>query len=74
MVDNLINIPSYKQEANYRYKMPKMQLHLEGKGKNTRTNITNMIDVAKALNVNTIYPLKFIELQCGTRSIYEKSE
>ena len=53
MVDIKINIPSYKEEANYRYQMPKMQLEIQGRGGNIRTTILNMVDVAKALNVNT---------------------
>jgi hypothetical protein len=48
-----LNIPSYVQDTNYRYQMPVMKLKIEGRGKNIRTNIENMVDISKALNVNT---------------------
>ena len=53
--------------------MPKMVLRVEGKGKNIRTNITNLCEVDKALNVNTDYPLKFIGLEIGSRIIHEEN-
>jgi translation initiation factor 5 len=68
-----LNIPSYVQDTNYRYQMPVMKLKIEGRGKNIRTNIENMVDISKALNVNTEYPLKFIGIELGSRIIYEKN-
>ena len=50
-----------------------MILKIEGKGKNIRTNITNLSEVAKALNVNIDYPLKFIGLELGSRIIHEEN-
>jgi translation initiation factor 5 len=53
MTDNkLINIPSKVQDVNYRYKMPKMILKIEGKGNGIKTNITNLVDVAEALRLD----------------------
>lgn len=53
MADNkVVNIPSTIQDSNYRYKMPKMILKIEGKGNGIKTNITNLVDVATALDVD----------------------
>jgi hypothetical protein len=46
-----VNIPSTIQEANYRYRMPRMTLKIESKGNGVKTNITNLPEVAKALDV-----------------------
>lgn len=49
------NIPSYAyaEDPFYRYKMPKMILKTEGKGNGIKTNIVNLVEVAKALRVPT---------------------
>lgn len=53
MTDNkVVNIPSTIQDHNYRYKMPRMILKIEGKGNGIKTNITNLVDVAIALDVD----------------------
>lgn len=44
-----MNIPSYIEDTNYRYQMPKLQLKIEGKGNGIRTNIVNLLDISKAL-------------------------
>lgn len=46
-----INIPSTIQDVNYRYRMPKMIIKSESRGNGVKTNITNLVDVAKALDV-----------------------
>ena len=44
----------------HRYKMPKMILKIEGKGNGIKTNIVNLVEVAKSLRVPTAYPLKYM--------------
>ena len=34
-------------DAFYRYKMPKLQSRVEGRGNGVKTNICNMVDIAK---------------------------
>lgn len=46
----MINIRRDVQDSFYRYKMPKLQAKVEGKGNGIKTLIVNMVDVAKALH------------------------
>lgn len=61
-----INIPSYIDDPEYRYKMPKMVLKTEGKGNGIKTNLVNLLDVAKALRTRIEYPLKFMGYELGS--------
>ena len=62
------NIPSYVEDPFYRYKMPKMILKTEGKGNGIKTNIVNLVDVAKSLRVptdcNAMKTKKYKKLKC----------
>lgn len=62
----MINIPSTIHDPSYRYKMPKMNLKVEGKGNGIMTNVTNLDEVAKALRVPVVYPLKFFGIELGS--------
>ena len=53
-------------KGNFRYKMPKMVLKVEGKGNGIMTNVTNLDEVAKALRVPVPYPLKFFGIELGS--------
>lgn len=68
-----VNIPSYIEDINYRYKMPKIQFKIEGKGNGIKTNIMNMADIAKALRVNTDYPLKYMGIELGSQIQYKEN-
>lgn len=48
----MINIPSYIEDINYRYKMHKMVIKIEGKGNGIKTNLVNLIDVAAKLQTD----------------------
>lgn len=67
-----LNIPSYIEDPNYRYQMPACVLKIEGKGNGIKTNIVNMVDVAKALRVPTEYPLKFLGHELGSQTIFKE--
>jgi translation initiation factor 5 len=51
--------------------MPVMQLKIEGRGNGIKTVILNIKEIAKSLNVEPIYPLKFIGIQLGTQTKWE---
>ena len=36
-------------DAFYRYKMPKLEAKIEGRGNGIKTNIVNMVDISKCL-------------------------
>eukprot|EP00825_Cyclidium_porcatum_P044486 TRINITY_DN6543_c0_g1_i4.p1 TRINITY_DN6543_c0_g1~~TRINITY_DN6543_c0_g1_i4.p1 ORF type:complete len:433 (-),score=67.50 TRINITY_DN6543_c0_g1_i4:242-1540(-) len=72
MESSKVNIPSYIEDINYRYQMPKIQFKIEGKGNGIRTNVINMFDIAKALRVNTDYPLKFMGIELGSQIYYKE--
>ena len=45
----MLNVNRSVQDAFYRYKMPRLQAKVEGKGNGVKTVIPNMVDIARAL-------------------------
>lgn len=66
----MVNIPTYIEDPNYRYKMARIQYKIEGKGNGIKTNIVNLIQIAKDLRVRTEYPLKFMGYELGSQTTY----
>lgn len=64
----LVNIPRSNTDQYYRYKMPVIQVKIEGKGNGIRTVVTNMEKVMKALDRPMEYGVKFISFELGTKS------
>lgn len=65
---NSINIRRDVQDAFYRYKMPRLQSKIEGKGNGIKTVIPNMVEVAKALHRPPAYITKFFGAELGALS------
>lgn len=63
-----INIRRDVQDAFYRYKMPRLQSKIEGKGNGIKTVVPNMVDIAKALSRPPAYITKFFGAELGALS------
>jgi len=46
--------------------MPRIIGKVEGKGNGIKTNVVNLLDIAKSLRVPTDYPLKFMGFEFGS--------
>ncbi len=66
------NIGRNNDDASFRYKMPKLQTKIEGRGNGIKTVLPNMSEVAKALRVDPDYPTKFFGYELGSQSKYER--
>lgn len=55
-------------DAFYRYKMPKLQSRVEGRGNGVKTNVVNMVDIAKALGRPPSYTTKYFGCELGAQS------
>lgn len=74
MLGKMLNIPSTVDDPNYRYKMPRLEIKIEGRGNGIKTNITNLYDVSKYLRVNVDYPLKFLGYELGTQTTFKQGK
>ncbi|CAM0944419.1 unnamed protein product [Alopecurus aequalis] len=62
---------SNKDDAFYRYKMPRMLTKIEGRGNGIKTNIVNMVDIAKALARPASYTTKYFGCELGAQSKFD---
>mmetsp|Transcript_1430 Transcript_1430/g.2030 ORF Transcript_1430/g.2030 Transcript_1430/m.2030 type:complete len:469 (+) Transcript_1430:495-1901(+) len=70
---SLLNIGAGNaDDAFYRYKMPPLQSKIEGRGNGIKTNIVNMVDVAKALARPPAYTTKFFGCELGAQSKFDE--
>jgi len=67
-----INVNAKVQDQFYRYKMPKLQAKVEGKGNGIKTVIVNMVDIAKAIYRPPGYPTKFFGCELGAQTQIDK--
>ncbi|PIN08257.1 Translation initiation factor 5 (eIF-5) [Handroanthus impetiginosus] len=63
---------SNRDDAFYRYKMPKMITKIEGRGNGIKTNIVNMVDIAKALARPASYITKYFGCELGAQSKFDE--
>jgi hypothetical protein len=47
-----VNIGRNQDDASFRYKMPRLQVKIEGRGNGIKTVVTNMTEIAKALRID----------------------
>lgn len=63
---------SNSDDAFYRYKMPKMVTKIEGRGNGIKTNVVNMVDIAKALARPPSYTTKYFGNELGAQSKFDE--
>lgn len=59
-------------DAFYRYKMPKLQCKIEGRGNGIKTNVVNNVDIAKALERPPEYVIKYFGTELGAQTKFDK--
>ncbi|RLU26512.1 hypothetical protein DMN91_000308 [Ooceraea biroi] len=62
-----VNVNRNVSDAFYRYKMPRIQAKVEGKGNGIKTVIVNMVDVAKAIGRPATYPTLYFGCELGVQ-------
>jgi len=67
-----VNIGGDQNDKSYRYKMPRLQAKVEGRGNGIKTAIPNMVDIARALHTDVEYPTKFFGIELGAQSKFDK--
>jgi len=55
-------------DAFYRYKMPKLKSKVEGRGNGVKTNVMNMVEIAKALGRPPSYTTKYFGCELGAQT------
>jgi translation initiation factor 5 len=68
----LQNIGGNSDDAFYRYKMPRMVTKIEGRGNGIKTNVVNMVDIAKALARPAAYTTKYFGCELGAQSKFDE--
>ena len=63
--EKMINIQKDNIDPNYRYKMPAVQIKIEGRGK--KTVVSNLTEISRSLNRREEEILKFISYEAGTQ-------
>jgi len=66
-----LNVNRNVQDAFYRYKMPRIQAKVEGKGNGIKTVLVNMVDVARALARPPTYVTKYFGCELGAQTQYD---
>jgi len=66
-----LNINRNVDDVFYRYKMPRLLAKVEGKGNGIKTVVSNMSEIAKALNRPPTYPTKYFGCELGAQTQFE---
>eukprot|EP00299_Pterocystis_sp_00344_P006425 c1826_g1_i1.p1 GENE.c1826_g1_i1~~c1826_g1_i1.p1 ORF type:complete len:400 (-),score=106.49 c1826_g1_i1:31-1230(-) len=59
------------EDAFFRYKMPDIEVKIEGRGNGIKTVIPNMVDIGLALKRDPAYPTKFFATELGALSKWD---
>ena len=66
-----LNVNRSVQDAFYRYKMPRLQAKVEGKGNGVKTVIPNMVEIARALGRPPTYATKYFGCELGAQTQFD---
>uniref|UniRef100_Q22918-2 Isoform b of Eukaryotic translation initiation factor 5 n=1 Tax=Caenorhabditis elegans TaxID=6239 RepID=Q22918-2 len=66
-----LNVNRAVADPFYRYKMPKLSAKVEGKGNGIKTVISNMSEIAKALERPPMYPTKYFGCELGAQTNFD---
>ncbi|KAL3267542.1 hypothetical protein HHI36_011663 [Cryptolaemus montrouzieri] len=66
-----VNVNRNVSDVFYRYKMPRLNAKVEGKGNGIKTVIVNMPDIAKALGRPPTYPTKYFGCELGAQTLFD---
>jgi len=66
-----LNINRNVQDAFYRYKMPRLQAKVEGKGNGIKTVVVNMVAIATALDRPPTYVTKYFGCELGAQTQWD---
>lgn len=66
-----LNVNRNVTDVFYRYKMPRINAKVEGKGNGIKTVIVNMMEVAKAIGRPPTYPTKYFGCELGAQTQYD---
>lgn len=66
-----VNVNREVTDVFYRYKMPKINAKVEGKGNGIKTVIVNMAEVAKAIGRPATYPTKYFGCELGAQTQFD---
>lgn len=65
--DEYVNIPRSVEDRHYRYKMPVMAIKIEGRGNGVKTKLVNITNIAKALDRDPLYLMKYFGFELGSQ-------
>lgn len=66
-----VNVNRSVTDIFYRYKMPRLQAKIEGKGNGIKTVLVNMADVARAIGRPATYPTKYFGCELGAQTQFD---
>lgn len=66
-----LNINRNVQDAFYRYKMPRLQAKVEGKGNGIKTVVVNMVAIAASLDRPPTYVTKYFGCELGAQTQWD---
>lgn len=72
-MENLINIPRDVKDSHYRYKMPSLVTKVEGRGNGIKTRLSNIQEIASALDRPITYIVKFFGFELGAQTLITES-